>query len=337
MGHHKNRSEEIMVEKNRKLLALAAIAVAGTLVAGTVSAQTWPNRAVRIINPFPAGGGTDAFARPMAAIMPTDLGQQVLIENLGGAGGTLGAGTASRANPDGYTWFMGAVHHTIAETLYRKLSYNLEKDFVPVTLVASVPSAVVVHPSVPAKSIKELIALDKRSPGALNYGSAGYGTTHHMNGELFNLITGTKLTHVPYKGAGPLTPALLSGEVAMAFDGMGTAGPNVKSGRLRALAVTTSTRSPLLPEVPTLQETGIDINVTTWYALWGIRGTPQPIVDRMYQVTTKTLNAPQIKKVWDSLGATAGGQSPAEFGKFVRQEIETWGKVVKASGAKVDN
>ena len=325
-----------MVNKNRKLLALGAIAVTGVLVAGTASAQNWPTRAVRIINPFPAGGGTDAFARPLAALMPKDLGQQILIENLGGAGGTLGAGVASRANSDGYTWFMGAVHHTIAETLYRKLNYSLTKDFVPVTLAASVPSAVVVHPSVPAKTIKELIALDKRSPGAINYGSAGYGTTHHMNGELFNLITGTKLTHVPYKGAGPLTPALLSGEVAMAFDGMGTAGPNVKAGKLRALAVTTATRSALLPEVPTLQESGININVTTWYALWGIRGTPQPIVDRMYQSMSKALQMPEIKKVWDSLGATAGGQSPAEFGKFVQQEIDTWGKVVKASGAKVD-
>lgn len=325
-----------MVEKKQKLQALGAIAVAGALVAGAASAQNWPNRAIRIINPFPAGGGTDAFARPLAAVMPKDLGQQVQIENLGGAGGTLGAGTASRANPDGYTWFMGAVHHTIAETLYRKLSYSLTRDFVPVTLAASVPSAVVVHPSVPAKTIKELIALDKRSPGAINYGSAGYGTTHHMNGELFNLITGTKLTHVPYKGAGPLTPALLSGEVAMAFDGMGTAGPNVKSGRLRALAVTTATRSALLPEVPTLQESGVNINVTTWYALWGIRGTPQPIVDRMYQSMAKALQMPEIKKVWDSLGASPGGQPPAEFGKFVQQEIDTWGKVVKASGAKVD-
>ncbi len=326
-----------MVEKNRKLLALGAIAAAGVLVAGTVSAQNWPTRAVRIINPFPAGGGTDAFARPLAAVMPKDLGQQVLIENLGGAGGTLGAGTAARAPGNGYTWFMGAVHHTIAETLYNKLSYSLTRDFVPVTLAASVPSAVVVHPSVPAKTIKELIALDKRSPGAINYGSAGYGTTHHMNGELFNLITGTKLTHVPYKGAGPLTPALLSGEVAMAFDGMGTAGPNVKSGRLRALAVTTAKRSELLPEVPTLQESGVNIDVTTWYALWGIKGTPQPIVDRMHQSITKAMQLPEIKKVWASLGATAGGQSPAEFGKFVQQEIDTWGKVVKASGAKVEN
>lgn len=323
--------------KNRKLLVLGITAVTVAALPGLTAAQeAWPTRAVRIINPFPAGGGTDAFARPLAAVMPKDLGQQVLIENLGGAGGTLGANVAARAPANGYTWFMGAVHHTIAETLYTKLNYSLVKDFVPVTLAASVPSAVVVHPSVPAKTIKELIALDKRTPGQLNYGSAGYGTTHHMNGELFNLITGTKLVHVPFKGAGPLTPALLSGEVAMAFDGMGTAAPNIKVGRLRALAVTTAKRSELLPEIPTLQESGINMDVTTWYALWGIRGTPQPIVDRMYQSVSKSLQLPEVRKVWASLGATAGGQPPAEFDKFVKQEIETWGKVVKASGAKVD-
>ena len=327
-----------MVNKTGKVLALGVAAIATAALPGIVSAQeAWPSRAVRIINPFPAGGGTDAFARPLAAVMPKDLGQQVLIENIGGAGGTLGAGTAARSPGNGYTWFMGAVHHTIAETLYTKLAYSLERDFVPVTLAASVPSAVVVHPSVPAKTIKELIALDKRSPGQINYGSAGYGTTHHMNGELFNLITGTKLTHVPYKGAGPLTPALISGEVAMAFDGMGTAAPNIKAGKLRALAVTTAKRSELLPEIPTLQESGVNINVTTWYALWGIKGTPQPIVDRMYKSMAQAMQLPEIKKVWASLGATAGGQTPAEFGKFVKQEIDTWGKVVKASGAKVDN
>jgi len=324
-------------KKNRKLLALGVAAITVAALPGFTAAQeAWPTRAVRIINPFPAGGGTDAFARPLAAVMPKDLGQQILIENLGGAGGTLGAGVAARAPANGYTWFMGAVHHTIAETLYTKLSYSLVKDFAPVTLAASVPSAVVVHPSIPAKTIKELIALDKRLPGTINYGSAGYGTTHHMNGELFNLITGTKLVHVPFKGAGPLTPALLSGEVSMAFDGMGTAAPNIKSGRLRALAVTTAKRSELLPEIPTLQESGVNINVTTWYALWAVKGTPQPIVDRMYQSMSKSLQLPEIKKVWTSLGATAGGQPPAEFDKFVKLEIETWGKVVKASGAKVD-
>lgn len=326
-----------MSVNNRKWLVMGTLALAAATLAGTAAAQNWPTRAVRIINPFPAGGGTDAFARPLAAKLNADLGQQILIENLGGAGGTLGAGTASRAPGDGYTWFMGAVHHTIAETLYRKLNYSLERDFIPVTVAAYVPSAVVVHPSIPARSIKELIALDKKSPGKINYGSAGYGTTHHMNGELFNLLTGTKLVHVPFKGAGPLTPALMSGEVDMAFDGMGTAAPNIKANRLRALAVTTAKRAELLPDVPTLQEAGVNMNVTTWYALWGIKGTPKPIIDRMYQANVKALALPDIQKHWAALGAAAGGQSPAEFEQFIKQEIATWGKVVKASGAKVEN
>lgn len=326
-----------MAYTTRKKLVLGILALTVAAVSSMASAQNWPTRAVRIINPFPAGGGTDAFARPLAARLNAELGQQILIENLGGAGGTLGASVAARAPANGYTWFMGAVHHTIAETLYTKLSYSLVNDFIPVTVAAYVPSAVVVHPSIPAKTIKELIALEKKSPGKINFGSAGYGTTHHMNGELFNLITGTKLTHVPFKGAGPLTPALLSGEVDMAFDGMGTAAPNIKTGRLRALAVTTAKRSALLPEVPTLQESGVNMDVTTWYALWGIKGTPQPIIDRMYKATIKTMALPEVKKVWDSLGAAPGGQSPAEFEKFVKQEIATWGKVVKASGAKVEN
>lgn len=328
-----------MVAHNRTLQVLAAAAIAATALAGVAHAQEagWPNRAIRIINPFPAGGGTDAFARPLAARLNTELGQQVLIENIGGAGGTLGAAVAAKAPGNGYNWFMGAVHHTIAETLYTKLQYSLERDFMPVTVAAYVPSAVVIHPSIPAKTVKELIALDKKNPGKINFGSAGYGTTHHMNGELFNLITGTKLIHVPFKGAGPLTPALMSGEVDMAFDGMGTAAPNIKAGRLRALAVTTSKRSALLPEVPTLQEAGVNMDVTTWYALWAVKGTPRPVVDRMYQATVKVMALPEVKKVWDSLGAAPGGQSPAEMEKFVKQEITTWGKVVKASGAKVDN
>lgn len=327
-----------MLQKHRKLLSLGALTLAAAMLPALAAAQeTWPTRAIRIINPFPAGGGTDAFARPLAARLNTELGQQVLIENLGGAGGTLGASVAARAPGNGYTWFMGAVHHTIAETLYTKLSYSLERDFIPVTVASYVPSAVVIHPSIPARSIKELIALDKKNPGKINFGSAGYGTTHHMNGELFNLITGTKLVHVPFKGAGPLTPALLSGEVDMAFDGMGTAAPNIKAGKLRALAVTTAKRSALVPDVPTLQESGVNMDVTTWYALWGIKGTPKPIIDRMYQATIKTMALPEVKRVWDSLGAAPGGQSPAEFEKFVKQEIATWGKVVKASGAKVEN
>ncbi len=327
-----------MSQRNKQSLAMSILALAIAAAPGIALAQAWPNKAVRIINPFPAGGGTDAFARPLAAKLAPDLGKQVVIENLGGAGGTLGAGTASRAAGDGYTWFMGAVHHTIAETLYRKLNYSLVNDFIPVTVAAYVPNVIVVHPTMPVKTVKELITLEKKNPGKINFGSAGYGTTHHMIGELFNLQAGTKLIHVPFKGAGPLTPALISGEVDMAFDGMATAAPYIKAGRMRALAVTSAQRAEVMPDVPTMQEAGFkDFSVTTWYGLWAIKGTPRPIIERMHQATVKAMALPDMKTLWSSLGATAGGQTPEEFDKFVKSEIATWGKVVKASGAKVEN
>jgi tripartite-type tricarboxylate transporter receptor subunit TctC len=318
----------------RFLVALGgALALAGT----SAFAQNWPTKPVRIINPFPAGGGTDTFARPLAAKLTQSLGQTVIIENQGGAGGTVGATNASRAAPDGYTFFMGAVHHTIAETLYNKLPYSLERDFIPVTMVASVPNVVVVHPKHPFKSVKELLAYEKANPGKLNYGSAGNGTTHHLSVELFKNMTGAKFTHVPYKGAGPMMQDLLAGQVDMAFDGMGTSANQIKGGKLRALAVTTKTRSALLPDVPTLQELGYQgYDVTTWYALWAIKGTPRPIVDRMYREAAKAMQLPDMKAIWDSQGATVGGQRPAEFGKYVHSEVEKWGKVVKDSGIKLD-
>jgi tripartite-type tricarboxylate transporter receptor subunit TctC len=318
-------------------LTLALCAVA--LVAGTadVSAQAWPQKPIRIINPFPPGGGTDVFARPLGAKLSNLLGQQVLIENMAGAGGTVGAARAAKEAPDGYTWFMGAVHHTIAETLYTKLPYALERDFVPVTAVAFVPNVVVIHPKHDFKSVQELIAYAKANPGKLNYGSAGNGTTHHLSVELFKTMTGAQLTHVPYKGAGPLTPALLSGEVDLAFDGMGTSAPHIKAGKLRPLAVTTITRSPLIPNTPTMQESGlVGYEVTTWYALWAIRGTPQPIIDRMYAETVKVLQMPDIKEIWATQGAGLGGMPPAEFDKLVKSEIAKWGKVVKDAGIKID-
>jgi tripartite-type tricarboxylate transporter receptor subunit TctC len=307
------------------------------LLAGAAFAQSWPTKPVRIINPFPPGGGTDAFARPLAAKLTNGLGQTVLIENQGGAGGTVGATNAAKALPDGYTWFMGAVHHTIAETLYTKLPYNLERDFVPLTVVAYVPNVVVVNPKYPFKSVKELLDYARANPGKLNYGSAGNGTTHHLSVELFKTMTGANLTHVPYKGAGPLMPALLGGEVDLAFDGMGTSATQIKAGKLRPLAVTTKTRSSVIPDVPTMQEAGFSgYEVTTWYALWAIKGTPKEAIDRMYAETVKAMQLPDMKQIWDAQGATAGGQTPAEFAKFVHSEIEKWGKVVKDAGIKID-
>ena len=318
-------------------LAIAVGALALTLAAAGAFAQAWPQKPIKIINPFPPGGGTDVFARPLAAKLSIALGQQVIIENLAGAGGTVGAARAAKEAPDGYTWFMGAVHHTIAETLYTKLPYNLEKDFAPVTVVAFVPNVVVVHPKHDFKSLQEMIAYAKANPNKLNYGSAGNGTTHHLAVELFKMTTGTELTHVPYKGAGPLTPALLSGEVDLAFDGMGTSAPHIKTGKLRPLAVTTTKRSPIVPEVPTMQEAGIaGYEVTTWYALWAIRGTPQPIIDRMFAEVAKVLQMPDIKEIWATQGADLGGMPPAEFDKLVKSEIAKWGKVVKDAGIKID-
>jgi len=318
-------------------LAIAVGALALTLAAPGAFAQAWPQKPIKIINPFPPGGGTDVFARPLAAKLSIALGQQVIIENLAGAGGTVGAARAAKEAPDGYTWFMGAVHHTIAETLYTKLPYNLEKDFAPVTVVAFVPNVVVVHPKHDFKSLQEMIAYAKANPNKLNYGSAGNGTTHHLAVELFKMTTGTELTHVPYKGAGPLTPALLSGEVDLAFDGMGTSAPHIKTGKLRPLAVTTTKRSPIVPEVPTMQEAGIaGYEVTTWYALWAIRGTPQPIIDRMFAEVAKVLQMPDIKEIWATQGADLGGMPPAEFDKLVKSEIAKWGKVVKDAGIKID-
>jgi tripartite-type tricarboxylate transporter receptor subunit TctC len=325
-----------------KVSLSAAIRIAAWLslaAAGSVThAQGWPNKPISIVNPFAPGGGVDAFARPLALKYTTALGQQVIVENVAGAGGTVGAGNAARRPADGYAFFMGAVHHAIAESLYTKLPYNIERDFLPVTVVAYVPNVVVVNAKLPIKSMKEFIDYAKANPGKLNFGSAGNGTSHHLAVELFKTITGTKLTHVPYKGAGPMMQDLIAGQVEFAFDGMGTAATQIKAGKLRPLAVTTTRRAPLIPDVPTLQEAGIPgYDVTTWYALWAVKGTPKEIVDRMHIETVKALALPDIKEYWVQQGADAGGQTPAEFGTFLHAEIVKWAKVVKDSGAKIDN
>jgi len=320
-----------------KFLAVQAALCSLVFFAGGASAQTWPSKPVRIINPFPAGGGVDTFARPLSVKLSKQLGQTFFVENQGGAGGTVGATNASRQAPDGYVLFAGAVHHTIAETLYTKLPYSLEKDFIPVTVLSYVPNVIVMHPKYPFKSVSDLIAYSKANPGKLNFGSAGNGTTHHLAGELFMLTTDTKLTHVPYKGAGPMMQDLLAGQVDMAFDGMGTSAVQIKAGKLKPLAVTTATRSPVIPEVPTMKEAGFpNYQVTTWYALWAIKGTPKDIVDRVYAETAKVLHDQDMKDIWASQGATAGGQPPAEFAKFVSSEIQKWGKVVKEAKIQID-
>jgi tripartite-type tricarboxylate transporter receptor subunit TctC len=318
--------------------AISGVLTACVLAGGSAFAQQWPAKPVRIINPFPAGGGTDTFVRPYAVKMGQALGQQFVVENQGGAGGTVGAANAARTPGDGYTLLAGAIHHTIAETLYTKLPYSLEKDFAPISVLALVPHVIVVHPKHDFKSLKDLVAFGKANPGKLNYGSAGSGTAHHLAGELFKLQTGVQLTHVPFQGAGPMMLNMLSGVVDMAFDGMGTSANQVKAGKLRPLAVTSPQRVTIMPEVPTMSEAGVQgFELITWYAMWSVTGTPRPIIDRLHAEQAKILQQPDIKDIWASQAAQAGGQPPAEFAKFIRSEIDKWGKVVKASGLKIDN
>jgi tripartite-type tricarboxylate transporter receptor subunit TctC len=322
----------------RRFAMKGLVAAAAALVAPWAAAQAWPNKPVTIVVPFPAGGGTDAFARPLTAQLTRQLGMQVIIDNKGGAGGTVGASLASRAAPDGYTFFMGAVHHAIAPAMYPKLDYNILTDFVPVALISKVPQVIVVNPQrVPAKDLKELLAYAKANPGKLNYGSAGNGTSHHLAGELFKLQTKTFITHIPYRGAGPALQDLIAGQVDMMFDGLGSSAAHIKGGRIKALAVAAEKRAPGFPEVPTSVEGGVPTyQVATWYGLWAPRGTPKELVDAMRAELAKALGSDELRKSWNSLGTETPDLYGDAFGKFVSSEIKRWGDVVKRSGAVLE-
>ena len=256
---------------------LRAAAAAGAAGFTSLShAQAWPSKPVMMIVPFPAGGGTDAFARPLSAQFSKQTGRQLIIDNKGGAGGTVGATLAARATPDGYNVFMGAVHHTIAPSIYPKLDYDIEKDLVPISLVARVPQVVVVNPQrVPVNDFRAFLDLMRKSPGKFNYASAGNGTSHHLAGELFKLQTKTFITHIPYRGAGPALQDLITGSADLMFDGLGSSATHIKSGRIKALMVSGDKRNPAFPDVPTAAEMGLpDYTVTTWYGVWAPKGTP---------------------------------------------------------------
>lgn len=322
----------------RRLLAAAVLAAASPLALAQAAANGWPAKPVTVVVPFPAGGGTDAFARPLTAMLTKQLGKQVIIDNKGGAGGTVGATVAARAAPDGYTFFMGAVHHAIAPSMYPKLDYHLDTDFIPIGLVSSVPQVIVVNPQrVAATDLKGLLALVRSQPGKLNYGSAGNGTSHHLAGELFKLQSKTFITHIPYRGAGPALQDLIAGQVDMMFDGLGSSAAHIKGGRVKALAVAGDKRAPGFPDVPTAKEAGMpQYQVATWYGLWAPKGTPREIVERMQAELTKALNTPEIKETWTTLGADTPNLYGADFGRFVASETRRWAEVVKASGAKLD-
>ncbi len=322
----------------RALLGAALLVVAAPWVAAPAQAQGWPTKPVTIVVPFPPGGGTDAFARPLFAAMTKNVGRQFVIDNKGGAGGTLGASLAAKAAPDGYTFFMGAVHHAIAPSMYPKLDYDILTDFVPVGLVSSVPQVIVVNPQkVAASTLPQLLEFVRRNPGRLNYGSAGNGTSHHLAGELFKLQTSTFITHIPYRGAGPALQDLIAGQVDMMFDGLGSSAAHIKAGRIKAIAVAADKRAPGFPDVPTAAEAGVPTyKVATWYGIWAPKGTPRETVERMQAEMRKALESDELKAQWTQLGTETPNLWGEPFGAFVASEVKRWAEVVKASGAKLE-
>ena len=306
----------------------------------TASAQTpdaWPSRPVRLILPFPPGGGTDILGRLIAERLTAGLGQPVVTENRGGAGGNVGAEAAARSAPDGYTIVLVAPSLAISPSLYSKLNYDPVRDFAPVSLVATVPNVMITHPSVPAQTLAEFVQLAKSRPGGMNFGSGGSGTSNHLAGELFNIVAGVKLVHVPYKGVNLAMNDVLSGQIQFVVIGVPAAAPHVKAGRLRALALVAPQRSAALPEVPTIAEAGLPkFEVTTWYGILAPAGTPRPIVARLNAEIVRIMHVPEMKDRLASMATDPVTSTPEEFAAYIKEEIEKWGGVVRQAGLKAD-
>ncbi|MCI3951248.1 MAG: transporter substrate-binding protein [Burkholderiales bacterium] len=318
---------------------LFAFILAATLAtpASAFAQAAYPSKPVRLIVPYPPGGGTDTMARTLGQKLTEALGQQVIVDNRPGGGANIGAELAAKSPPDGYTLLMCTIAHATAGSLYRKLGYDVVRDFTPVSLLATTPHILVLHPSVPVKSMKELIALAKKRPNELVYSSSGSGTPAHLAGELFKHMAGVSMVHVPYKGGGPSVVALLSGEVALAFATTPSVIGHVKGGRLRAVAVTTAKRSVATPELPTIGELGISgYDVGSWYGLLAPTGTQKEIVARLNSEAHKALRQPDVKQRLDASGFEALTSTPEEYGAFLRGEVEKWAKVVKAAGVRAD-
>jgi tripartite-type tricarboxylate transporter receptor subunit TctC len=330
----------------RRGALLALTVIAGTAVtaltgAGSLAwAQSWPtpNKPITFINPFPPGGAVDAFGRPLARQLGAQLGVPIIVENKGGAGGTVGAAVAAKMAPDGYTWFLGAVHHSIAPSMYPNLSYDITRDFEPVAILSSVPHVIVVNPKkFPKNDLKSVIEIIRKNPGKYNYASTGNGTSQHLAGELFKMQTQVFMTHIPYRGTGPALQDLVTGQVDMMFDTLAGAGPFIKSGQLIALAVASSKRVEGYLNIPTAAEAGLPNYVaSSWYALWAIKGTPKDAYDKMTNEVNKALASPEIQERWASLGSTVPKMDRAEAAAYIGQEIKRWREVVKASNAKLD-
>jgi len=323
----------------RLLLAVASAAVAlSAHHAMAQGAASYPGKPIKIVVPFPPGGATDILARAIGFELQKAWGQSVIIENKPGAGGNTGADLVAKSAPDGYTLLMGTVGtHAINMSLYAKMPYDAVKDFEPVVLVAGVPNLLVVHPSVNAKSVRELTALAKSQPGKLNVASSGNGTSIHLAAELYKQMAGVDILHVPYKGSSPAVADLLGGQVQLMFDNMPSALPHAKAGKLRALAVTSMKRSAALPDVPTMDEEGLTgFDATSWFGLLAPAGTPKDIVAKLNVASVKALASPEMRERLAAQGADPVGNTPEQFAAFIKSEIDKWAKIVKASGARVD-
>jgi tripartite-type tricarboxylate transporter receptor subunit TctC len=306
-------------------------------LAAAAQAGDFPTKAIRLVVPFPPGGATDAAARLVAVKMSEHWGQPVLVDNRAGAGGNVGSDMVAKSPADGYTLVMGVTgSHAINTSLYSKMPYDPVADFVAISQVAVVPNVLVVHPSVPAKNLAELMALAKKEPGKLNYASLGNGTAAHLGMEMLKSEAGVDITHVPYKGSAPAVSDLLAGQVQMMVDGLPSALPHVKAGKLRAIAITSLHRAPSLPDLPTIAETYPGFYADAWSGLFAPKGTPQPVVDKLSAEVQRILKLPEVREKLAALGAEPVGSTQAEFAAHVKKEIGKWAKVVKTSGAKVD-
>lgn len=321
----------------RRRLLRAALLAPLAASAGLASAQAWPSRPITLVVPFAAGGTTDVLARALADRLSPVLGQTVVVESKPGAGATIGADFVAKARPDGHTLLMGAVHHTIATSVYKSLPYDFGKDFAPITTVALVPNVLVVNASTPAKNLPELTALLKDAPGKHSFGSNGNGTAQHLIGAQFQQSTGTRLIHVPYRGSGPLSADLLGGQILMSFDTVTPVLPHIKAGKLRALAVSTAKRSGALPDVPTLEEAGLKgFDIGTWFGVLAPAATPRDIVARLNTEMVKIIQSPEFRARMADIGAEPIGNSSEQMAQQIAQETEKFARLVKEAKVTVD-
>ena len=323
--------------KRRDFLSVTGTSVLVAAFSPLASAQAYPTKPIKFVVGFAPGGATDVVGRLMAKKIGDALGQPIIIENKAGGSSNIGAEAVFRAAPDGYTFYVSAITSAINVSLFPKLPFNFAKDFEPVALFAKVPNILVVHPSVPAKTVKELIDLARAQPGKLSYASSGSGTSIHLCGELFKMLAKVDMVHIPYKGSAPAMTDMIGGQVQVMFDNMPSALPHVKAGKLRALAVTSAQRSPSAPDVITMGEAGVPgFDVQSWFGLVAPKGTPKDIIARVNAEAVNALATAEIKERFLDLGAVPAPMSPEAFGDFIRAEIIRWSEVVKASGAKVE-